>query len=312
MKILQKISLLGIVSIIALNVIGQQDPTHSLFTFDKNIYNPAFTGSSDWAVFSLKNRTQFVSMEGNPSTQMFNFHMPIERRTMGVGFKVINDNIALTHNLNLTGTYSYHLNFGSGKLSFGIEAGIYNRSTKYQDVILINPYDVAIPLQAENSIVPDASWGLYYSKDEFYFGVSQNHILGSAFNDDQQNSKQSKLRSHSNFIFGYNFQKERSKISISPNLLLKTVKGAPTQITANTIVLYDDSYGLGIQYRSGDAISIIGRIVFKESIRISYAYDINTSGLSTYSGGSHELLLSYGIKLPPPPSIKEVNPRYYF
>lgn len=305
--------LIGIVGFFSLSIVtAQQEPTHSLFTFDKNIYNPGFTGSSDWAVFSLKNRNQFIAMDGNPTTQTFNFHMPIQRRTMGIGFKVINDNIALMHNLNVSATYSYHLNFGSGKLSFGLEAGIYNRMIKYQDVVLTNPNDIAMPLQAQSSLVPDASWGLYYGKDEFYFGISQNHILGIAFNDDQQNSKQSKLKPHTSIILGHNFQLKKSKISISPNLLLRTVTGAPVQASINTIALYDNSYGLGVQYRSGDAFSIIARLVFMDSFKISYAYDVTTSKMSTYGKGSHEILLSYGIKLPPPPSVKEINPRYYF
>jgi type IX secretion system PorP/SprF family membrane protein len=294
------------------NLFGQQEPVHSLFSYDKNLYNPAFAGSSDWVVFSVKNRNQYVGMLGGPSTQTFNFHSPNKNRSMGVGLKVINDKIALMNNLNVNLSYSYHLNLGKGKLSLGLEGGIYNRNTKYQEAILTNPNDLAIPLQNESSMVPDGGWGVFFSQEEFYFGISQNHIFGIAFNDNQNQTSLSRLRSHLSVVVGNNFSLKNKKISISPNMMINKVMSAPTQVIINTIVLFDNAYGVGIQYRSGDAFSLIARISFFESLKLTYAYDITLSGLSNYNSGSHEILVSYGIKLPPPPSSKEVHPRYYF
>jgi len=290
---------------------GQQDPMYSMYMFDKALINPAYTGSSDWAVGTIKHRQQFVGMDGSPSTQTLNFHMPISRRRIGVGVKVINDEIAVMRNLNATLFGAYHLNFAKGKLSAGLELGLYNRSINYQDLFLVELGDNAIPMGATSATVPDAGWGIYYQKKQFYAGISQHHVFPIKFDEGLGGNNQSRLYPHFNLLVGNVFSINK-KWSIDPSLLMKTVQGAPMQLDINATAYYKDKIGLGLQYRTGDAFVALFRIEPIEGLRIAYAYDTTISGLSTYSGGAHEIILSYGIKLPPPPSEKEVHPRYYY
>ena len=126
-------------------VAAQQDPMYSLYMMDKMLINPAYTGSSNYAVGTAKYRQQFVGMNNAPVTETFNFHAPFKRRKIGLGFKVINDQIAIVKNLNASLYYAYHLNFAGGKLSFGMETGIYQRSIDYSKVVLRTLGDNAMP-----------------------------------------------------------------------------------------------------------------------------------------------------------------------
>lgn len=290
---------------------AQQDPMYSMYMFDKMLINPAFTGSSDWAIGTIKYREQYSGLEGHPTTKTFNFHTPIANRFVGLGIKVISDKIAVMENLNVSLLYSYHLNFASGKLSFGIETGLYSRKINYGELVLSTQYDNSLPVSTESSVVPDAGWGFYYQKKQLYFGFSQVHLIKSNFKDSPKNESQSHLYNHINFMLGNVFNVNK-KVTVEPSVLLKYVPSTPIQLDLNAMIYYNDRIGVGIQYRTGDAVVAILKINIIEQLRIAYSYDMTISGLSGVAGSTHEIILSYGIKLPPTPTRKEVHPRYYF
>lgn len=290
---------------------SQQDPMYSMYLFDKVLINPAYTGSSNWAVGTVKYRNQFIGMAGNPVTQTFNFHSPIQSKHIGVGIKVINDKIAIMNTMNAALLLSYHLNLAGGKLSAGIDAGIYNRKIDYSKLILSSRGDNSIPASAQSSLVPDLSWGLYYQKKQWYMGFSQYHLIKTSFDDKATLKSNSKLASHLYFIAGNVFMLNKYW-TVEPSMLLKIQPSSATQLDVNTMLYYQDKFGAGIQYRTGDAIAAVIRYNILESLRITYSYDITISKLAGYSKGAHEIMISYGIKLPPPPVQKETHPRYYF
>ncbi|MGZ3862960.1 MAG: PorP/SprF family type IX secretion system membrane protein [Bacteroidia bacterium] len=286
---------------------AQQDPMYSMYMLDKMLINPGYTGSSNWAVGTLKYRQQFIGIEGAPVTETFNFHAPIQKKHIGLGFKVINDKIAINSNLNASLFYSYHLNFAGGKLSAGIEAGIYNRRIDYSKLILNNTLDNSLSRASVNSIVPDGSAGIYYQKKQFYAGVSDCHLIGMNF----ATASKAHLYNHIYLIMGKVFELS-DKWALEPSVLVKYQQAAPVQIDLNASVTYNDIITIGAQYRSGDAVGGFVKVSLMENLRIAYAFDKTMSGLSPFSKGAHEIIISYGIKLPPPSSEKEVHPRYYF
>lgn len=306
----QKLALL-LLFISSIKIFAQQDPMYTMYMLDKMLINPAYTGSSNWAVGTLKYREQFIGMEGNPVTETFNFHSPIQKRHIGLGFKIINDQLAVVNNLNATLFYAYHLNFAGGKLSVGLEGGIYNRRVNYPKLILTDPIDNSIPQTAMSSIVPDVSWGIYYQKKQFYLGFSQSHLIKKNFNYKTTNASGTHLYNHLFLLMGKVFD-IAEKWTFEPSMLLKYQASSPTQLDINASLCFKDRIGLGVQYRTGDAVAGILRINILENLRIAYSYDMTISGLSPYSKSGHEIILSYGVKLPPPPTEKEIHPRYYY
>ncbi len=290
---------------------AQQDPMYSMYMFDKVLVNPAFCGSSPWAVTTIKAREQFLGLNGKPSTQTINFHSPIQAKHIGVGVKIIKDKIAIINNLHFAGVFAYHLNFAGGKLSLGVEAGIINKKINFNDLTVSTLGDNALLSEGiQNAIVPDLSFGTYYQKKQFYFGISNYHALKSKFNYGTIGGS-SILKNQLNVIVGNVFDINKS-FSYEPSILVKSQPSSATQIDINNMFYYKDKFGLGLQYRTKDALIIIARYNVNEAFRIAYSYDITISKFSPYSKGAHEIVLSYGIKLPPPPTNKETHPRYYF
>jgi type IX secretion system PorP/SprF family membrane protein len=91
-------------------------------------------------------------------------------------------------------------------------------------------------------------------------------------------------------------------------VMLKYQPQAPPEADVNLNVLYKQRFWLGAGYRSGDAI--VGMLEYQVNpmLRIGYAYDMTTSLLRSYSGGSHEVMI--GIDLGKD-LIRIKTPRYF-
>ncbi|MFL5765048.1 MAG: type IX secretion system membrane protein PorP/SprF [Bacteroidia bacterium] len=311
MKITKIITVLGLLLFPAVRISAQQDPMYTMYMFDKMLINPGYTGSSNWAVGTLKYREQFVGFDGRPVTGTFNFHAPVPKKHIGLGFKVISDKAAVMSNLNASFYYAYHLNFAGGKLSLGLEAGVYDRRMDFAKLILSTPGDHSVPIEAVSSTVPDASLGLYYQKKQFYLGLSDCHLLKRNFNYHTLNESESHLYNHY-YLLGGTVLDLSDKIAFEPSFLVKYQPAAPVQLDVNGLLSFYDRIAVGVHYRTGDAAAAMIKINILENLRVAYSYDMTISGLSGYSHGAHEIIISYGIRIPPPPAEKEVHPRYYY
>lgn len=310
-------NLLKILSVLFLlqataQVFGQRDPVYSQYMFDKVLINPAYAGSSNWIVGSLKYRNHLMGIEGAPQTNLFTFHAPIQKKSMGVGLKAIYDQTAVTNTLTISGIYSFHLGFGNGKLSFGLEGGMVYSSTGYQKLIRHDPDDPSIPETLETAIVPDASFGIYYQSEKYYAGAALYHMFSSKLlMPESANTEMIQLEKTAYLFGGYILDVSKT-FALEPGGLLKYAPGAPLQADLNLNLIYNERITLGGSYRMGGTAAVLLKVDVTEGIRIAYSYDLNFSALSNVSSGSHEIMISFGRKLLPPAVKTEVHPRYYF
>lgn len=311
MKFFKQILLLSTSLLLVDSTKAQQDPMYSMYMFDKAIINPAFAGSSNWIVATVKSRNQAIAVSGQEKTQTINVHAPIQKKHIGLGFKLVKDKIAIMNTLNATAMLSYHLGLAGGKLSLGLEAGVFSKKVNYQELVINMRGDNAIPPSTVSSMVPDVSMGMYYQKKQIYLGFSYYHLIKKSFDNGEASSSQSHLAKQINLLGGNVFELSKS-LTMEPSFLLKYQPNSTTQLDLNTMLYYNNIIGAGLQYRIGNAVAGILRINIKDSFRICYSYDMNVSKATPYTKGAHEIILSYGFKLPPPPTQKEIHPRYYY
>lgn len=291
---------------------AQQDPMYSQYMFDPLAVNPAFSGSRNIIFSGLTYRNQFAGFEGAPVTQKLTFHAPIQRKYMGLGFKAVHDRSGTSEITGFSGVYSYHIGIGKGKLSFGLEGGVNNFSVDFTNLVRTHPDDQVLPYSKESAFLPDASFGTYYYTGKFYFGLAIYHILQGKINLTQYKREETAMLFRHEFLSsGYKVE-INEKTDIEPSVLIKYVSGAPAQADINTNIIWKEMISIGASYRTQDGLSFLFRYLIKEKIVVGYSYDLTLSGLSDYSGGSHEIMLGYQVRLLPPASKKVIDPRYYF
>lgn len=291
---------------------AQQDPMYSQYMFDPLVVNPAFSGSRNMIFSALTYRNQFAGFEGAPVTQKLTFNAPVQRKYMGLGLKAFHDKSGTAEMTGFSGIYSYHIGIGKGKLSFGIEGGLNNFSVDFTNLVRTHPDDQVLPYSKQSAFIPDASFGTYYYNSKFYFGLAIYHILQQKINlTKYQREDAARLFRHEFLSSGYKIPISE-KIEIEPSVLIKYVSGAPLQADINTNIIWKEMISAGASYRTKEGLIFLLRYLIKEKMVVGYSYDLTLSELSGYSGGSHEIMLGYQVRLLPPASKKVIDPRYYF
>lgn len=282
-------------------VYSQQDPQFTQSMFNQMSINPGYAGSNDMICFSLLTRQQWVGFEGSPSSTVLTANTPFKLFGIpsGAGLSLMNDQVGFENNLSIALAYAYRLDLGPGKLGIGLNAGVFNKALKpeWQIPSSENHTPVAgdplIPENDESHVSLDLGLGLYYKTDDLYVGVSTTHL-------NEAKLKYTKgtpyLKRHYYLIAGYRLPLTNPLFEITPSFLIYS-DGKTSQVSINTIVLYNKKFWGGVTYRAGDAISgMIGLELFS-GVRIGYAYDFTTSDIRKNSTGSHEFMVGYCFNL---------------
>lgn len=300
----------GIIFVLALLVVfvakAQQDlePHYSHYSFNKSLFNPAFTGVGKAINLNMLYRKQWVNFPGSPVTGLLNGSAQITKQNMGIGGTIWYDQLGSpsVKTLNINALYAYHITLkNEAIMSFGLSAGIKQSSVDQSQVNAVDKSDEVLYGANRSPIIPDFAFGMAYTKGNFYSGFSISHLNQSKFR--YTASQESKLLRHYYLTAGYKYDID-PYFSLKPSILLRAVNtSVPLQMDANILVDYTGSVWGGMGYRSGDAVSfLIGTQLdklgmgVKEVIRIGYAFEWSISRVPKFNNGTHEIFLSYEFK----------------
>lgn len=269
--------------------------------FNTLTYNPGVAGVSGMVCATAINRQQWVGFKGAPSTTVFNISAPVNpfKIRSGVGLLVESDNVGFDKDINISASYSYHLDVGQGMLGIGVNAGMLNKTINPEwqipggDSHTPASGDPLIPENKESYVAFDAGLGLYYKADKYYASMSVTHL-------NQPKIKFSKgtpyISRHYYLTAGYTLQLPDPSLELLPSVFAFS-DGKATQFNLTSLIRYNKKVWGGVSYRYGDAlIGIIGLELFN-GIRLGYAYDFTISDIGKNSNGSHEFMVNYCFDL---------------
>jgi len=287
--------------LVILPVSAQQDPLSSQYMFNTLTYNPGVAGVSGMVCATAINRQQWVGFKGAPSTTIFNISAPVKpfKIRSGVGLLVESDNVGFDKDINISASYSYHLDVGQGILGIGVNAGMLNKTLNPEWLIPGGDShtpasgDPLIPENKESYVAFDAGLGLYYKADKYYASLSVTHI-------NQPKIKFSKgtpyISRHYYLTAGYTLQLPDPSLELLPSVFAFS-DGKVMQFNLTSLIRYNKKVWGGVSYRYGDAlIGMIGLELFN-GIRFGYAYDFTISDIGKNSNGSHEFMVNYCFDL---------------
>ncbi len=276
---------------------AQQDAQYTQYMYNTISVNPAYAGSRGVLSIAALHRSQWVGLDGAPTTQTINIHSPVSNR-VGLGLSLVHDEIGNGTNQDtyIDGAFSYTIPVSEeGKLSFGLKAGGHFLNV---DFTKLRNYGAESNLpNIDNKFSPNFGAGVYYHTDHFYSGLSVPNFLETEHFDSSDGDSSSFLaaeRLNIYFITGYVFDLNPN-LKLKPAALVKAVKGAPLQVDASATFLINDKFSLGAAYRWDAAVSLLAGFQLSDQLMLGLAYDreVTDLGATQFNDGSFEVFLRY-------------------
>jgi type IX secretion system PorP/SprF family membrane protein len=214
-----------------------------------------------------------------------------------LGLIITSDKIGVTKETHFLTNYSYKINMNKGILSFGLGAGLLTTNTKWSDLVALDPGDENFLTDSRVFVVPDFSFGIYYSYQNFFGGLSVPKLLGYRFNYDKNKYTLIFSPGQYNYLFnaGYIYTLSQ-KIKLFPSTLITFSPKEKLLVDLNAYVSLNDRIWAGASYRNKRSIGVLFQFAVNNQFRVAYTYDIDFGKLGNYSNGSHEIMIRYEFR----------------
>ncbi len=272
---------------------AQQDSQFTQYMYNTININPAYAGSRGaMSIFGLY-RTQWVGLDGAPTTATASMNTPINNSNLGIGLSFLTDKIGPTKEnaISVDVSYTVPLNETS-KLSFGIKGtGNFFKLDNSE----LNPASMGDPsLQSTTDFTPNIGAGVYLHSDKYYVGLSVPNFIENKNEWDDNNVAIYTEKMSYYLIGGYVFD-FNPNLKFKPAVLLKAIGGAPLQADVSASFMFFDKLVLGGAYRWDAAFSGMAGFQVNDMLYVGYGYDHETTNLRNYNNGSHEVFLRFEL-----------------
>ena len=295
-----------LVLISSMSVNAQQESQYTQYMYNTISFNPAYAGNRGSLTAMAIYRNQWVGLDGAPETLNFSVNTPLGYGRVGLGLGVISDKIGPSAENTITTDFSYaiRLNRYGMKLSFGLKGGINILDIDVDKLTIYDPNDQDLVNRSVASPVLGA--GVYLHTDRWYVGLSSPNMLETEHYDDIKVSTATE-KMHLYLTLGYVFDLNYD-LKFKPAILTKGVVGSPLSVDVSANFLFRERVTLGAAYRWDAAVSALAGFQINDNIMIGYSYDYETTELSNYNDGSHEIFLRFELGTR---RRNKVNPRFF-
>ncbi len=235
----------------------------------------------------------------SPNTNFITIDAPINLIHGGLGLSIIQDNLGYEGTTNVNLDYAYRTSVFGGDLGIGLQLGFLNHTVDFGKLTFYG--EESLESGEQNDMVFDLGAGLYWEiPGQFYAGVSSSRIL-------ENQGKRTRYSNARHYFFnaGYHYiLPNRPEFMISPSVMV-VYDGATINPFIGSMVTYKGKFSGGLSYSLNNEIGAhVG--VYWKNFMFGYAYGIPTSKLSSFGGGSHEVIVNYNFKL----ELEKIRKRY--
>ena len=307
-EIKHKFGLIIILLMMSTVAFSQHNGVLSQYMFNTMVINPGYTGSKEALTVNMNLRQQWAGIDGAPMTQILSLHTPLKNKSLAMGAMLNREQIGVSNDFKISGSFAYRLPLKTGKLSLGLSAGVGVSSANWTSVSTTAEYDPQFQSNEKSIARPVFGAGVFYSDNKWYAGYSMPSLL--TYNYDVSGEK---VKSSFDFYqtehlltSGYVFEMNR-KLHVKPSMLLRFRPTNGLILDLNTNVIFDNTYWIGLSYRNTKEIVAMLEYNVNYKLKLGYAYDYSFSELSTYSSGSHGISVEYGWGM----YVKGRSPRHF-
>jgi type IX secretion system PorP/SprF family membrane protein len=275
---------------------AQHNAHYSQYMFNGLLLNPAYAGAQEALNVTALYRNQWSGINGAPKVISVSAHSPLKNKKLNAGLSLENTSAGLFNQTQVKGIYAYRFPLGSGKLSFGLQAGADLRTFNRNNLRVQDNDDPTLGQQATSTTAFIAGTGVYYMHSKFYIGLAAPDLISGGDNEHMN------TQLHAGALI-----QAGKDVKLKPAILVRHITGSPIFANLSVTAYFKDIVGLGGGYTLDNAFLMYTDIKVNEQINFGYAYERNQGQFGAYSRGSHEIMLRYLFRY----RITAVNPRYF-
>jgi type IX secretion system PorP/SprF family membrane protein len=299
------------IALSSMGAFAQQEAMFTHYMFNTLTVNPAYAGSRDALTITALNRIQWAGFDGAPITQTFTAHSPIINQNLGLGLSITRDEIGPTNTTSFYADFSYKLKFNTrSSLAFGLSGGLNIRQNDLTKLKLDQTIDESFAADEKSDLLPNFGFGMYYSTDKYYIGLSVPRILQNDFknNESKGGTNLASEERHYFLIAGAVFDLN-SDLKLKPTTFLKVTNGVTPQLDLTSILIIKEKVWGGLMYRTNDAVGALAGVYINNRFAVAYSFDWSFGNITKYHGGTHEIMLTYDFIYKS--KTKFHSPRYF-
>ena len=300
---------------------SQQLPQYSQYMHNMYVVNPAAAGMNDYLDINLSTRQQWVGIDDAPKTYYLSatgvlgkrekdtgpsLSIPISRPDLyaapaeagkrklkhALGGIALVDEYGPFQRTFINLGYALHIPIGKKyNFSLGASLGCTDMQFDLNSIKLKDANDDTFNRfvgQGDQANMFDLNLGAMFYSDRLFMGYGLYQIMRNQISFGGNELSDARLADHHYVVAGYRLG---NNIGITPSAMLRYQGPAPLSFDLNMRVDYQQKFWLGLGYRHEDALVAMLGITIADLIRVGYSYDYTLSGLNTFSGGSHEIVL---------------------
>lgn len=294
---MKKILKLLIFTLIPFCANGQLTPLSSQYVLNTLLINPAYAGTRGVMNLAAFYRRQWVGIKGTPETMSLSADAPFNDGKLGLGIIIQNDKIGVNRETQFNTNYAYRIDMGTGNLSFGLGAAINLRKASWSDLIVLDPGDENFLIDSKTFIMPNFSFGTYYSNQNFFAGFSIPRLLGQKFDFNKNKYVLTTNMKDNSYLFNLGFVFDLTRnLKFLPSSLVVVSPGNSILYDLNANFRIMDRFWAGVSYRSDRSVNALFQIQINDQIKFAYTYDMDFGRLKSFSSGSHEIMFRYEFR----------------
>ncbi|MDR2448765.1 MAG: PorP/SprF family type IX secretion system membrane protein [Prevotellaceae bacterium] len=300
MAILKK-ALWVVSMLLCFNAKAQQDPQFSLGFLNSVYTNPGELGNTKEGLFcaTMANRLGLTNFDGAPVVNVLNLHGPVTLFgiSSGVGITLYSDVAGALRAPGFSLAYAYRRPLYRGTLGIGVDLGMLSSwyATNSWRLPGGGSSDNATPVREEAALSFDMNMGVAYYSDTWFGGIACKHLTAPSLGTERIIQYRQTFYLHA----GYQYPFVDSQWSVMPVFRLAT-DFAQTSWRIDAVARYGTRYLLGLGFRWGQAVTGMLGMDIVNGVKVVYAYDFLITALNRFSGGCHELTISYSFSLTVP------------
>jgi len=277
---------------------AQQEHRYTQFMYNKLSYNPAYAGIRGVPTMTAMYRDQWFKLDGAPRSAQISMHAPVFSKRVGVGGVLSHHSIGLHRDVQLTASYSYNvISDDEFSLRVGVSGSLRILSIDFSKATPLIAYDPSLDDKRINDAFANFGAGIYGTfQERLYIGFSVPRIIRNniGLNTDP-NVTTARESQHFYGTTGGIIPMGKG-INLMPAVLVKYVQNAPIDVDVTLNVEIKETVTTGLAYRAGgdglgESLNLLAYWQINPRLGVGAAYDLTLSKLSTFAGGSFELLV---------------------